>query len=314
MSLKVVFMGTPEFAVASLQAIHESIHEVVAVVTVADKPSGRGRRLRPSAVKAFASAHNLPVLQPLKLRDEAFISELRNLQADVFVVVAFRMLPKTVWEIPPLGTMNLHGSLLPQYRGAAPIHRAVMDGATETGCTTFLINEEIDTGAILLRERIEIGPNETTGDVHDRMMVTGAQLLLRTLDLLESNELTPIEQHTATNEQLRPAPKLFKEDCRINWSRAVSEVHDFVRGLSPFPSAWTLLEGDEGRSFKILNGRPTDQKTTLPPGEIRTTRHELFVSAGDAFFKVTRLQPAGKPKMEADAFLRGHDVNGLRFI
>ncbi len=307
-------MGTPEFAVASLQAIHESIHEVVAVVTVADKPSGRGRRLRPSAVKAFASAHNLPVLQPLKLRDEAFISELRNLQADVFVVVAFRMLPKTVWEIPPLGTMNLHGSLLPQYRGAAPIHRAVMDGATETGCTTFLINEEIDTGAILLRERIEIGLNETTGDVHDRMMVTGAQLLLRTLDLLESKELTPIEQHTATNEQLRPAPKLFKEDCRINWSRAVSEVHDFVRGLSPFPSAWTLLEGDEERSFKILNGRPTDQKTTLPPGEIRATRHELFVSAGDAFFKVTQLQPAGKPKMQADAFLRGHDVNGLRFI
>lgn len=306
-------MGTPEFAVASLRAIHESDHEVVGVVTVADKPAGRGRKLRPSAVKAYASEHALPVLQPEKLRDEAFIAQLKAWNADVFIVVAFRMLPKVVWEIPRLGTINLHGSLLPQYRGAAPIHRAVMDGAKETGYTTFIINEAIDTGAILLQEKMTIGSDDTTGDVHDRMMVLGASLLVKTLNELEAGTLQPQPQEVSSSENLRPAPKLFKDDCRIDWTRPAAEVHNFVRGLSPFPAAWTILDDENEKSFKILKGYVTDRESTIAPGSIRATKNDLWVSTGDLFYAVTHLQPSGKPKMEAEAFLRGHNVNGLRF-
>lgn len=312
MSLRVVFMGTPEFAVASLRAIYESDHEVVGVVTVADKPAGRGRKLRPSAVKSYAAEHKLPLLQPHKLKDPDFLGALEAWKADLIVVVAFRMLPKEVWELPPLGTINLHGSLLPQYRGAAPIHRAVMDGCTTTGCTTFFINEVIDTGAILLQHEIPIGANDTTGDVHDRMMLEGAELLVKTLDGLEAGTLESTPQDAIAEEDLRPAPKIFKEDCLIDWTRPAQEIHNFIRGLSPFPAAWTFERSDKNKTYKFLRSQVTGTCTQHAPGTVIQTSKGLEVVCGDQeHVAILELQPSGKKRMSTADFVRGYDLNGV---
>ncbi|MCH2198066.1 MAG: methionyl-tRNA formyltransferase [Flavobacteriales bacterium] len=311
MSLKVVFMGTPDFAVETLRVLNESHHDVVGVVTVADKPAGRGRKLKPSPVKQYAVDNDLPVLQPLKLRDEEFLAELKAWEADVFVVVAFRMLPTVVWKMPSIGTLNLHGSLLPQYRGAAPIHWAVINGETMTGCTTFMIDEEIDTGGILMKHEIAIAEDATTGIVHDLMMVEGAQLVLKTVDKLEAGDLTPMPQDANAETELKKAPKIFKEDCKIDWSQDLLTVHNFIRGLSPFPGAWTTLNDE---TFKIYLGKITTNQTQAESGKIRQSEKQLFVATGDGYeIELLMVQAAGKKRMETSSFVLGNDLNDQRF-
>ena len=303
MSLRVVYMGTPEFAVEGLKAIHESEHEVVAVVTVADKPAGRGQKIKMSPVKTYALEQQLPILQPEKLRDENFLDQLRSFEADLFVVVAFRMLPEVVWQMPPKGTINLHGSLLPRYRGAAPIHWAVINGDKETGVSTFFIQKEIDTGAILLREQLEIKPNDTTGTVHDRMMKLGAKSLVKTLNMIEKGNYTAIDQDELIEKEGKShAPKLFKENTRIDWNRPAEEVHNFVRGLNPFPSAWTTLDD---KMFKIHLGSLSSEKTDRKPGSIRVENKHIFIACSDEWYQLEEVQLQGKKRMSGKDFLNG---------
>ncbi|MFM9004654.1 MAG: methionyl-tRNA formyltransferase, partial [Flavobacteriales bacterium] len=265
-SLRIVFMGTPEFAATSLDAICRSRHEVVGVVTVADKPAGRGLQLQSSPVKSLALQHNIPVLQPLKLKDPVFLEVLKAFQADLFVVVAFRMLPEVVWNMPPLGSINLHGSMLPKYRGAAPINRAIMNGETETGVTIFFLQHEIDTGKVIARESMPIGPDTTAGELHDVMMHVGATALVNAIDCIADGKAEAVEQNqlVPANEAMPYAPKIFKEDCRIDWSQSVATVHNHIRGLSPYPAAWTELEG---RMFKIFGGNPIHGRLQNEPVE-----------------------------------------------
>jgi methionyl-tRNA formyltransferase len=300
--LRIVFMGTPDFAVASLDAILRSRHDVLGVVTVADKPAGRGLQLHQSPVKQFALQHNIPCLQPLKLRDPEFIKNLESLNADIFVVVAFRMLPEMVWSMPPLGSINLHGSLLPKYRGAAPINWAVMQGEKETGVTTFFLQHEIDTGQVIRRTIIRIGENETAGELHDRMMVIGAQTLVDSLNDIADGKIAIVDQQQLieSGEELLHAPKIFKEDCCINWSRNTGEVHNFIRGLSPYPTAWTML-GD--KTLKIFNGAMSLEKVN---GEFETDgKTYLRFRTADGSYETTDLQLEGKKRMGIEEFLRG---------
>lgn len=302
-SLRIVFMGTPEFAVASLRALHESAHNVVGVVTVADKPAGRGLQMQPSAVKQYAVDHNIPVLQPLKLKDPEFIAALQALQADLFVIVAFRMLPEVVWSMPPMGSINLHGSLLPRYRGAAPINRAIMNGDTETGVTTFFLQHEIDTGRVIRREKMAIGPDMNAGQLHDQMMAVGAKTLLATLNAIADGSATAVEQEQlqTPSEDIPAAPKIFKDDCRIDWSETVQEVHNHVRGLSPYPAAWTMLQG---KTLKVYEGKMLpDYRVT---GELETDgKSYLYFPCADGAYSVTMLQLEGKKRMGVEEFLRG---------
>lgn len=297
-------MGTPEFAVASLDALVRSVHEVVAVVTVADKPAGRGQTLQSSPVKQYAQEHSIPVLQPLKLKDAEFISQLRELKADLFVVVAFRMLPEIVWNMPPLGTVNLHGSLLPRYRGAAPIHRAIMNGEKETGVTVFFLKHEVDTGNVIQQTVIPIGENETTGELHDRMMETGAKTLAECVDKIASGTAKAVtqEEMVAGGAEIKHAPKIFKEDGRVNWNHPLDEIHNFVRGLSPYPAAWTLL-GE--KTLKIFGGNKR-KETASAPGTVDTDqRSYLRIAASDGWYEITDLQYEGKKRMKVEEFLRG---------
>ena len=246
--MKVVFMGTPEFAVASLDAINK-VHEVVGVLTAADKPAGRGKKIRFSAVKEYALKNDLQLLQPEKLKDEEFVSSLKSLGADLFVVVAFRMLPEVIWNMPPKGTINLHGSLLPDYRGAAPLNWAIINGDSKTGATTFFIEKEIDTGNIIDKVEIEITKNMNVGDLHDRLMLKGANLLVQTINKISQGKLTGTPQAELMTDQIKEAPKIFKDTCRIDWNKSNSEVHNHIRGLSPYPAAWSLLIDSEGKVF-----------------------------------------------------------------
>ena len=291
-------MGTPEFAVAPLKALVESGKEVVAVVTMPDKPAGRGHHVQFSAVKEYALSVGLPVLQPEKLKDEAFVTELRSYQADLQIVVAFRMLPEVVWAMPRLGTFNLHASLLPQYRGAAPINWAVIHGDNETGVTTFMLKHEIDTGNIILQEKIPIGEDENVGSVHDRLMALGTDLVLRTVDLIEQSDLngTPlptIPQENIDAGQLRPAPKIFKETCEIDTTKTVAEVHNFVRGLSPYPAAWCNLTigSTTYENVKVFATEKGDGLITL--------------RCADGVISLTELQLPGKKRMKAKDLLNG---------
>lgn len=289
--MRIVFLGTPEFAVESLDAIIKAGHEVVAVVTATDKPAGRGHKLLPSAVKQYAVEHGIEVLQPEKLRDEAFLQRLRELNADINVVIAFRMLPREVWDMPRLGTMNLHASLLPRYRGAAPINHAVMNGDKETGVTTFLLKHEIDTGDMLRQAKIEIGPDENVGSVHDRLMHLGAQVVVESLADLETGAACPLPQN---HEEATPAPKIFKDTCRLDSSMTVEQARNHIRGLSPYPCAWTD-ELCNGVNMKVLEARKaTEQK----PGH-------LYMQFADGLLELTQIQPAGKRPMPATDFLRG---------
>jgi methionyl-tRNA formyltransferase len=302
--LRIVFMGTPEFAVASLDALFHSQHEVVGVVTVADKQAGRGLQISMSAVKQYAVEKSIPVLQPLKLKDSEFIAELNDLNADLFVVVAFRMLPEIVWNMPPKGTINLHGSLLPNYRGAAPINWAVINGEKETGVTTFFLQHEIDTGKVIRRTIIPIGENESAGELHDRMMVIGAKTLAETVDAIADGSAEAVAQDMmiAQGERVNHAPKIFKDDCKIDWSKSVDEVHNFIRGLSPYPAAWTTLQE---KSLKIFSGEK-EYDNQNHSGEVDSDgKTYIRFGCNNGWYRVGHIQLEGKKRMHISEFIIG---------
>jgi methionyl-tRNA formyltransferase len=303
-SLKVVFLGTPEFAKTSLEAIHQSHHEVVGVVTVADKASGRGQKINQSPVKVFAVENNIPVFQPEKLRNPEFLEELRKLDADVFVVVAFRMMPKVLFEMPKIGTFNLHASLLPDYRGAAPINYAVINGEEKSGATTFFINEKIDEGNILLQEELQISPDENAGILHDRLMEMGSKLVVRTLDGLAENSI--IEKPQPHVEHPKNAFKIFKEDTRINWEKNSKEVHQFILGMSPYPAAFTTLKiGEEEKGLKIFGGKFEISAHGKTVGSLEISKNEFKMYTQDGVYFPLELQLEGKKRMNIKDFLNG---------
>ena len=308
--LKIVFLGTPEFAVASLDRIIADGYNVVGVVTAPDKPAGRGHKLLQSAVKQYAVDHGLHLMQPEKLRAPEFIDELRALDADLFVVIAFRMLPEVVWSMPRLGTFNLHASLLPRYRGAAPINWAVINGDKETGVTTFMLSHEIDTGDVLQQVRIPIGDDENVGSVHDRLMALGAEVTADTISHLVAGDLTPMPQDQLIGESggVTQAPKIFKDTCHIDWNRPAEVVRNFVRGLSPYPAAWTELtlgQGGQPVNMKVFDVHHDPLKQEADPGTPLVDGNRLLVRCADGWLALGDIQPAGKKRMPADAFLRG---------
>ena len=299
--MRLVFMGTPDFAVASLHALVDAGFEVVGVVTAADKPAGRGQKLQESAVKQYAISRGIKILQPLKLKDPSFIEELQALKADLQVVVAFRMLPEIVWNMPPKGTINLHASLLPQYRGAAPINHAIINGETESGVTTFFLKHEIDTGDVIYSERVSISENETAGELHDDLMVLGAGLLVKTVKAIEDGIVE--EQPQILSDELKHAPKIFKEFCLIDWNQPVKTIHNLIRGLSPYPTAFTKLND---KTIKIFKAELEDTEPGIAAGGFLTdSRTFLKFAAKDGFIKLKEVQYEGKKKMEIDEFLRG---------
>lgn len=304
MSLRIIFMGTPDFAVPSLDLLLQNGYNVVGVITAPDKLGGRGgRQLLQSAVKKYAIDKALPVLQPEKLKNPDFLETLRALRADLQIVVAFRMLPEVVWAMPPRGTFNLHGSLLPRYRGAAPINWAIINGDTETGVTTFFLQQAIDTGDLILQNRLPIGENDTAGDVHDRMMLLGAQTVLQTVQLIEQNRVQPQPQNDA---EASHAPKIFHETCTIRFDQPTQKVHDFIRGLSPYPAAWTLLDGQE---LKLLKTTKLLTPHALAPGTfISDGKKTLRVATLDGFVQIHELQLQGRKRMDTIAFLNGYSM------
>jgi methionyl-tRNA formyltransferase len=300
--LRIVFFGTPDFAVASLNALVEAGANIVAVVTAPDKPAGRGRELQASAVKGYAVERGLKLLQPEKMKSPEFLEELRGLRADLQVVVAFRMMPEVVWNMPPMGTINVHGSLLPQYRGAAPINRAIMNGETETGVTTFKLKHEIDTGDILLQRKVQILPTDNAGTMHDKLMAAGAELLVTTVKGLAAGTMREIAQTDIPVSEIKHAPKIFKEDMQINWARPVTEIHNFVRGLSPYPAAHSMLNG---RQIKVFEAH-THQGPAPTPGSFETDGTSYLRFAGaDGWVYIDDLQAEGKKRMHIADFLRG---------
>jgi methionyl-tRNA formyltransferase len=305
-SLRIVFMGTPDFAVASLDALVKEGCNIVGVITAPDKPAGRGMRLNESAVKQYAVENNLKILQPEKLKNPGFLAELKALNADLYVVVAFRMLPEVVWNMPPMGTINLHGSLLPQYRGAAPINWAIINGEKETGVTTFKLKHEIDTGNILLQESFPIGENETAGEVHDKMKMIGARVLLNTVKGLAEGSLQESPQKIS-EQPLKHAPKIQTDTCRINWSQPVDKVYNLVRGLSPYPSAFTILNE---KMLKIFKARKEEIPPAHPEGDYETDgKTFLKFACSNGYLHLTEVQLEGKKKMQIGEFLRGYRFN-----
>lgn len=303
--LRIVFMGTPEFAVASLDALVNAGFNIVGVITAADKPGGRGMQLQQSAVKKYALEKGLHILQPEKLKNPQFLEELKALNADLQVVVAFRMLPELVWNMPPMGTINLHASLLPDYRGAAPINWAVIDGAEATGATTFKLKHEIDTGNVLLQEKIYLGDTETAGELHDRMKVVGAELLVKTVEGLAEGTLQekPQEQMPAAGASPKHAPKLTTETSTIDWNKSAREIYNLIRGLSPYPAAFTYIDG---KMLKIFRATMLDQQPTIAPGEYELTATSLRFAASDGYISPTEIQLEGKKRMSVEDFLRGY--------
>lgn len=317
--LRIVYMGTPEFAVESLKRLVEGGYNIVGVITMPDKPMGRhGSVLQPSPVKQYAVSQGLKVLQPEKLKDEQFLAELRELKADLQIVVAFRMLPEVVWNMPPMGTFNLHASLLPQYRGAAPINWAVINGDTETGITTFFLKHEIDTGEIIDQVRVPIADTDNVEIVYNRLMMLGGDLVLKTVDaILEGNVKTTPQEELAQIEELRPAPKIFKETCRIDWTQGVKKVYDFVRGLSPYPAAWTELHQGEQAPvmLKIFETEKQYCSHNYQPGSIDTDKKTYFrIATTDGYLNIRSLQLAGKKRMEVTDFLRGYRFDDSTYV
>ena len=303
--LRIVFMGTPEFAVASLDALVGGGYNVVGVVTMPDKPAGRGYKMQFSAVKEYALAHNLPLLQPEKLKNEEFLDALRALHADLQIVVAFRMLPEVVWAMPPLGTFNLHGSLLPQYRGAAPINWAIINGEQETGVTTFFLQQEIDTGDLILQKRTPITDGDNAGTIHDRLMSIGAAAVVETVDCIIAGNAPKTPQPQGVT--LKSAPKIFKETCRVDWKQSCHQIFNFVRGLSPYPAAWSVLHTDDKTiDIKLFEVTREPAAHTLQAGQVVCDgKNYLKVAVADGFVKIESLQPAGKKRMSAADWLRG---------
>ncbi len=308
--LRLVFMGTPDFAVASLRALVEGGYNVVGVITAPDKPAGRGKKLHESAVKKYAVEKGLHVLQPEKLKNPDFLEELKALKADLQVVVAFRMLPEVVWNMPPMGTFNLHGSLLPQYRGAAPLNWAVINGETKTGVTTFLLQHEIDTGNILFKKEIDIWENDTVGTVHDSLMDIGADLVVETVEAIADGQYKAIAQSELIDEsEIKHAPKIFKDDCRIDWTKDVETVRNLIRGLSPYPAAWSTMVNKENKreiTTKVFFAMQVEDIRKGSPGElISDEKNFVKVACGDGWLQITDLQIAGKKRMKIQDFLRG---------
>jgi len=309
--MRIVFMGTPEFAVESLNILVENKYNVVGVITMPDKPSGRGHKMQCSAVKQYALEHNLPVLQPEKLKEESFLEELKLLNADLQIVVAFRMLPEVVWNMPKYGTFNLHASLLPQYRGAAPINWAIINGEKETGATTFFLTHEIDTGKIILQEKIAIADTDDAGIVHDKLMSMGAEMVKKTVDLLMDGKIEGIDQsqfiHPET--ELKPAPKIFKETCEIQLSWSIDKVYNFVRGLSPYPAAWIDLQfpgQSDNMTLKVFESEKEPEQHTLPVGTIVTDGKKFAkIAFTDGFIQLKSVQAPGKKRMDIGELLRG---------
>lgn len=309
--MKIVFMGTPDFAVRSLSILVDNGYEVAGVITAPDRPAGRGQEIRKSPVKAYAEEQGLNVLQPTNLKDESFIAELKSLQPDLQVVVAFRMLPEVVWQIPTKGTFNLHASLLPQYRGAAPINWAIINGEEETGVTTFFIDKEIDTGKVIFQQRVPISNNDNAGILHDRLMETGAKLVLKTVQSIDKGEYQTTPQSEMSEAELKPAPKIFKDDCRIDWNKSVDAVYNFIRGMSPYPAAFTTLISPEGKEYilKVYNTTKELDENGQTPGSIESdNKNYLKVATPDGYISINELQLAGKKRMKTDEFLRGFNV------
>ncbi|HPT22588.1 MAG TPA: methionyl-tRNA formyltransferase [Bacteroidales bacterium] len=312
-NLRIVFMGTPEFAVATLGSLLMNGFNVVGVVTTPDKPAGRGRKITKSAVKEFAEFSYLPVIQPNSLKDPEFLEKLGALEADIFIVVAFRMLPEVIWRMPSIGTINLHASLLPQYRGAAPINHAIINGESVTGVTTFFIDDKIDTGNILLRKEIQIFPFENAGDLHDRLMKEGARLVIRTLKGIEKNTLKPQLQskYLKPGELPKQAPKIFPKDCIIDWNNDPARINNFVRGLAPYPCARTTITNNTStHSFKIYDTVPEITEHEYKPGTIISdSKHYIKIACKGGFINIINLQLEGKKKMSTDEFLRGFRIS-----
>ncbi|WP_432708487.1 methionyl-tRNA formyltransferase [Pedobacter sp.] len=299
--MRIVFMGTPDFAVASLAALVNAGFEIAAVVTAADKPAGRGQKLSESAVKKYAVEHGLPVLQPIKLKDPEFVAALKAINADLHVVVAFRMLPEVVWSMPPKGTINLHGSLLPQYRGAAPINHAIINGEKESGVTTFFLKQEIDTGDIIDSRKVSIADDDTAGDLHDKLMAVGADLLVDTVKAIETGNYQEIPQDLSA--EIKHAPKIFKDFCKIDWNQPVDVVYNLVRGLSPYPTAFTTLNG---KNLKIFKAEAEHKEPGIAAGGFLTDgKTYLKFATKDGFLKLTDVQYEGKKRMTVEEFLRG---------
>uniref|UniRef100_UPI0040564BA1 methionyl-tRNA formyltransferase n=1 Tax=Alistipes sp. TaxID=1872444 RepID=UPI0040564BA1 len=316
-NLRIVFMGTPEFAATSLRRLVAEGYNVVAVVTTPDKPAGRGQRMHESDVKLTAKELGLPILQPEKLRDEAFLEALRVLEPDLGIVIAFRMLPEVVWAMPKHGTFNLHASLLPEYRGAAPINWAIINGDKRTGVTTFLLNHEIDKGAIIGQEEVDILPEDNIGTLYDKLMNIGSGLVIETVERIASGNVDPVEQMHIDESTLRPAPKIFKEDGRIDWNRGAADIHNLVRGLSPYPAAWSPIfkDGEECGSIKIFTTRVELKAMDVAPGTVVTDgRGELRVAASDGWVYIDELQLAGKRRMTTRELLLGwRDASQVTF-
>ena len=297
-------MGTPDFAAGILTQILNAEYEVAGVVTVADKPAGRGQKLHESAVKLLAQEKGLPILQPTNLKDETFLQELKNLNANLFVIVAFRMLPKQVWQMPELGTFNLHASLLPQYRGAAPINWTIINGETETGVSTFFIDDKIDTGEIILQDKTPISDNENAGSLHDRLMEMGGQTVIKTLELIANQQVQTVQQ--PENADLKTAYKLNKENCKINWQQNAKTIHNQIRGLSPYPAAWCFIKDQELEwNVKIYESEIITENHTLPAGTIITDKNSLKVAVNDGFINIKNIQFPGKKRMPAKDLLNG---------
>jgi methionyl-tRNA formyltransferase len=311
MSLRIIYLGTPDFAVASLDVLVKNGYNIVGVITAPDKPSGRGLQLTQSAVKQYAVEHNLHVLQPTNLKDPAFLEEVRALKADLQIVVAFRMMPEVLWNMPPIGTFNLHASLLPQYRGAAPINHAIINGETETGVTTFFLKHVIDTGDIIFQERVSIGPDENAGELHDKLMAVGAGLVLKTVQAIENDNVIPIPQDQVDEKDIKHAPKIFRDDCRIDWTKTAEQIHNHVRGLSPYPAAYTIYIGIDGKetNIKVFATKLTLDHNDRKPGSIETdNKSYLKVYAAGGVLEIIELQPAGKRRMKLHEYLAGNKI------
>ncbi|MEA3452497.1 MAG: methionyl-tRNA formyltransferase [Bacteroidota bacterium] len=314
--MNIIFMGTPEIAAHSLKRINESKNNVIAVITSPDKPAGRGRKIRKSDVKKYAQENGLKILQPQNLKNEDFISEIINLKPDLIVVLAFRMLPKVIWQIPKYGTVNLHASLLPNYRGAAPINWAIINGEKETGVTTFFIDEKIDTGNIISQNKITIEYEDNAETLHDKIMLKGADLLLKTIDLIKNKEVKTITQKSIINNkiEIKSAPKIFKDDCKINWNADSEDIYNFIRGMSPFPGAWSILKMENKRlTVKIFSSELITEKHNFKNGTILFDKKNFKIATKDGYIHILDIRPQGKKNMSGADFSRGYNLNNAFF-
>ncbi len=316
---KILFMGTPDFAVESLNVLYENGFNIACVITAPDKPAGRGKKIQMSAVKKYALDNNLRLLQPTNLKNALFLSQLNALKADLQIVVAFRMLPEAVWAMPTYGTINLHASLLPQYRGAAPINHAIINGETKTGVTTFFIEKQIDTGKIIFQEEVPVLPDENAGQLHDKLMITGGKLIKKTVEAVINKKISAVSQNHLISRagEIKPAPKIFKNDCKINWHKSTQTVYNFIRGLSPYPTAWTEIAGKNGKQFslKIFTTEKQIESHSHHAGSILSDNKTFIkITTSDGYINISELQLQGKKRMNVKDLLNGFDISGFEIV